>query len=151
MTESTQVRELSMNECWALLRSAPIGRVAVRVDRHVEIFPVTFLVERGTIVFRTATGTKVDAMSVHPDVAFEADGYDGDTGDAWSVVVRAQAGDIDDADALHVLSDGLVPWQSGPKPRIVQLVPSHISGRRFPVSPRASAAPHNRAPSPTGV
>lgn len=139
MTEQTEVRELSMNECWALLRSAPVGRLAAQVGAHVEIFPITFIVVGGTIVFRTGEGTKVAAMTVNPEVAFEADGYDENTHEAWSVVARARAGDIADADVPDALDGSLVPWHAGPKHRLVQLAPSRLSGRRFAVQPQALA------------
>lgn len=140
MIQNTEVRELSLNECWALLRVARVGRLAARVGAHVEIFPITFIVVGGTIVFRTGEGTKVAAMTLNPDVAFEVDGYDEQTNEAWSVVARARAADIADADVHDVLAGTLVPWQTGPKHRIVQLAPSHLSGRRFAV-PRDALVP----------
>jgi len=137
MSQSTPVRELSMNECWSLLRSVRVGRIAVAVGAHIEIFPITFIVTGGTIVFRTGEGTKVAAMAQNPDVAFEADGYDESAREAWSVVARARAGDIADAEAPDVLSGALVSWHAGPKHRLVQLAPSHLSGRRFAVQAQA--------------
>ena len=46
------------------------------VDRCPEIFPVNYAVDRETLIFRTAEGTKLLAMVVNPSVAFEVDGYD---------------------------------------------------------------------------
>ena len=40
-----------------------------------EIFPINYVVDHGTVVFRTAEGTKL-AGAVQRDVAFEADGYE---------------------------------------------------------------------------
>ena len=51
--------KLSFDDCWELLASAVIGRLALVVDGHPEIFPVNFVVERRSVVFRTGAGTKL--------------------------------------------------------------------------------------------
>src|SRR5690349_23480213 len=80
------VTNLEANVCWALLRSHEVGRLAVSIADRPEIFPVNYVVDHGTVVFRTAEGTKLAGAS-RCDVAFEADGYESGTGEAWSVVV----------------------------------------------------------------
>jgi hypothetical protein len=50
---------LTMDQCWALLDTEVVGRVALIVDNHPEIFPVNFVLERRAIAFRTAGGTKL--------------------------------------------------------------------------------------------
>ena len=77
-----------------LLRSAQVGRLAVIVNDHPEIFPVNYLVDRGTVVFRTAEGTKLAAVAFGSNVAFEVDGYEPDKGVAWSVVMKGRASEI---------------------------------------------------------
>jgi nitroimidazol reductase NimA-like FMN-containing flavoprotein (pyridoxamine 5'-phosphate oxidase superfamily) len=52
---------LTMDQCWALLDTEVVGRVALIVDNHPEIFPVNFVLERRAIAFRTAGGTKLAA------------------------------------------------------------------------------------------
>ena len=64
--------KLSTAESWTLLREAVVGRLAVMVDDHPEIFPVNHMVDRGSVVFRSAAGTKL-AGSVGHLVAFEVD------------------------------------------------------------------------------
>ena len=81
---------LAEDVCWALLRTAPVGRLAVSVADHPDIFPINFLVDHATIVFRTTEGTKLAATLTSPLIAFEADGYDLEVGEAWSVVVKGR-------------------------------------------------------------
>jgi nitroimidazol reductase NimA-like FMN-containing flavoprotein (pyridoxamine 5'-phosphate oxidase superfamily) len=130
---------LAVNECWALLRTAKVGRLAVVVDGRPDIFPVNFLVDQGTVVVRTGVGTKLDAVLTSPHVAFEADGYDEPAGSAWSVVIKGQGQDVK---KMHELLDTvtlpLFPWQAGAKGRFVRLVPDEISGRRFTILDPAS-------------
>ena len=130
----TVVRETSVTESWDLMRDAVIGRLAVLHDGAPDIFPVNFVVDHGTVVLRTAAGTKYDAARSHP-VAFETDGYDVESGEAWSVVARGHAVEVRDVDdSIAILSLPLEPWQKGPKPHLLRLVPVSLTGRRFPVT-----------------
>jgi uncharacterized protein len=125
---------LPANECWALLRAADVGRLAVAVDNHPDIYPVNFVVDHGSVVFRTAEGTKLAAATLGAAVAFEVDGYDAAAGDAWSVVIKGTAREIHQAgelfDALYL---PLFPWHAAPKHRFVRIEPTELSGRRFHV------------------
>ena len=55
-TETTPAPDsgLSLDQCWVLLDTEVVGRIALIVDGHPEIFPVNFVLERRSIVFRTA-------------------------------------------------------------------------------------------------
>ena len=88
------VTVLEAHTCWMLLRSSEVGRLAVLVADHPDIFPINYVIDHGTIVFRTAEGTKLAAAVTCPNVAFEADGYEPEAGEAWSVVVKGRAEEI---------------------------------------------------------
>ena len=124
---------LEVPECWALLREQPVGRLAVLHDGRPDIFPVNFVVDHGSVVFRTGSGTLFATTAGHW-VAFEVDGYAVQDATAWSVVLRGRAREVHDVDdILDVLTLPLLPWHAGPKPRLVRIEPDSISGRRFPV------------------
>jgi uncharacterized protein len=128
---------LDVNTCWALLRQVELGRLAVVIDGAADIFPVNHIVDHGALVFRTADGTKLTAALSGLTVAFEADGFDreaGEAGEAWSVVVKGTASEIRDSDELiETFQLPLAPWQGSAKPRFVRISPQQITGRRFPV------------------
>ncbi len=125
---------LDPDECWTLLRSTRVGRLAVAVADHPDIFPINYLVDHATVVFRTGEGTKLAAVVASAMVAFEADGYEPEAGEAWSVVVKGHAEEIRRLyDVLESAAFPLFPWQAGPKNRFVRIVPDDISGRRFHV------------------
>ena len=129
------VVKLSVSESWGLMREAVVGRLAVVTNDHPhpDIFPVNFLVDHGSVVFRTAEGTKLAAAVDHP-VAFEVDGYDPATGEAWSVVVKGIAREVKNLyEVLEALNLPLFPWHAAPKPRIIRIEPDVITGRRFHV------------------
>jgi len=125
---------LERHECWALLRSAVVGRLAVAIANDPDIFPVNFVVDHGGVVFRTAEGTKLAAAVLGAAVAFEVDGYDASVGEAWSVVVKGRAVEIQ---RLHDLFDALdlplFPWHAAPKHRFVRIEGEEVTGRRFRV------------------
>lgn len=127
------VEELSENQCWELLRTTEVGRLAVIVADHPEVFPVNYAVDQGTVLFRSAEGTKVTSALSDAPVAFEADGYDSETGLVWSVVLKGQAttfqGIEEAADSFNV---EVRPWQGGKKERFICIRPDEVTGRRFP-------------------
>lgn len=143
------VKELDAHECWALLRGVSVGRLAVWVTDHPDIFPINYAVDHGTLVFRTGLGTKLDAALGETPVAFEADGVDPVSGVAWSVVAKGSAMRIDSTeDVLASFSIMLFPWQSGHKDTFIRIEPTSITGRKFTVADPAqwwsaqATAPH---------
>jgi uncharacterized protein len=133
--EEPTVDELSESACWALLRTTSVGRLAVWVEDHPDIFPLNYAVDHGTVVFRSGAGTKVSAALSDSPVALEADGYDAEAAEAWSVVIRGQAEEISGGqDLVDTIDLPLFPWQTGDKGRFIRIVPTSTSGRRFPIA-----------------
>ena len=123
------------NECWALLRGVSVGRLAVWLEDHPDIFPINYTVDHGSIVFRTAAGSKLTGALGPVPVAFEADGVDADTGITWSVVVKGPASLLEStSDVLDTFNLSLFPWESGTKNAFVRIVPTEVTGRRFKVA-----------------
>ena len=140
---AAETEVLATNQCWELLRASVVGRLAVTVDGDPDIFPVNPVVDHGTIVFRTAAGTKLAATKGR-NVAFEVDGYDIETAHAWSVVVKGRAQEIWEAEeTLRALRLPLFPWQPGRKPRFVRIEPLSVTGRRFVVDGGFSSPRHH--------
>lgn len=132
--EDGPATQLTISQAWALARGSLVGRLAVVAEGRPEIFPVNHVVDHGSIVFRTAQGTKLSYAIGRP-VAFEMDGYDVDTASAWSVVVKGHAHEIRQlGDVLEALSLPIFPWHNAPKPRYVRIEPESLSGIRFRVS-----------------
>jgi nitroimidazol reductase NimA-like FMN-containing flavoprotein (pyridoxamine 5'-phosphate oxidase superfamily) len=141
--ESGTVETLGPRDSWSLLGSAKVGRLAVVVAGRPEIFPVNHVVDHGTVVFRTAPGTKLAAIRGATPVAFEADGLDLDTGVAWSVILKGHAVRVTGRNlVLEAAALPIFPWHDEPKNWFVRVEAGEISGRRF-VAAQASrpAAP----------
>ena len=71
------------------------------------------------------------------------DGYERDTGEAWSVVVKGHAEEIARGhDLFDTVGLPLFPWHAAPKQRFVRIVPDEVSGRRFHVIDREAWRTH---------
>jgi nitroimidazol reductase NimA-like FMN-containing flavoprotein (pyridoxamine 5'-phosphate oxidase superfamily) len=125
---------LETDDCLDLLRTEVVGRLAVSIVEHPDIFPINYVVDRGSVLFRTAQGTKMAAAVLGRGVAFEVDGYDPPTGEAWSVVVKGHAVEVESMhEYFAALALPLFPWHAAPKHHFVRIEPFEISGRRFHV------------------
>lgn len=124
------VTVLPESECWNLLSSVTLGRLVTSVDGQPEIFPVNFVVQRHTVLFRTAEGTKLVSAAINHNVLFEAD--DHNVAQGWSVVVRGLARILhDDAELAEAERGQLLPWTATAKQHYVRIRPLGITGRRF--------------------
>jgi nitroimidazol reductase NimA-like FMN-containing flavoprotein (pyridoxamine 5'-phosphate oxidase superfamily) len=145
-THRPEVAELALHECLRLLRTVTVGRLAIAADDHPEVFPINYVVDHGTVVFRTAPGTKLAALTANRNVTFEADAYDAAAGEAWSVVIKGSAVPIA---SIHEQFDAvdlpLFPWHTAPKPHVVRIEPVEVTGRRFRVGVPARRAARPRA------
>jgi nitroimidazol reductase NimA-like FMN-containing flavoprotein (pyridoxamine 5'-phosphate oxidase superfamily) len=143
-----QVRwqELTKSECFELLAQEHLGRVALVDDRGPVVFPVNFVLDRHMVVFRTDTGTKLDAACRGRRVAFEIDGTDAADHTGWSVLVRGEAVEVTgEAELTRLRKLPLNPWAPGAKTRYVRVLPAALTGRRI----LALGGPPDRAgPSP---
>jgi len=121
---------LSEDESWHLLASMVLGRLVTCLEGQPAIFPVNFVVQRRTVLFRTAEGAKLFSAVMNNRVAFEAD--DHNVSEGWSVIVKGRArvlyttAEEEEAERAHLL-----PWTATLKRRYVRVLPSEISGRRF--------------------
>ncbi|MCH6470223.1 pyridoxamine 5'-phosphate oxidase family protein [Sinomonas terrae] len=130
-----KVQELSSEECWAKLRTMVLGRLAIAGEEHPELFPINYVVDRGTVVFRSDPGTKIAASLDRARVAFEVDAFDPATNEAWSVIVKGGLEPVlETAEIIDALTLPLFPWQHGAKAFFVRIVPVELSGRQFVVA-----------------
>jgi len=132
--DSGATEVLSTQQCWELLSSVEVGRLAVAAAGDIDIFPLNFAIDDGAVMFRTAEGTKLVEVVLAGRVAFEVDGYEPGHGRAWSVVVKGGAELLDRWSDIHHAQDlPLFPWNASPKERFVRIVPDTMTGRRFTV------------------
>jgi nitroimidazol reductase NimA-like FMN-containing flavoprotein (pyridoxamine 5'-phosphate oxidase superfamily) len=134
--DDAPVTVLSEDECWSLLSSMSLGRLVTVLGGEPEIFPVNFVTQRRTLLFRTAQGTKLYSAVMDNSVAFEADYHDPPLTYGWSVIIKGRANLLSaTADILDAEEAPLRPWIATLKPIYVRVIPSEITGRRFKFGP----------------
>ena len=131
--------ELTEDECWALLVAGRFGRLAVSIGDQPEIFPINYHAADGSILFRTAEGTKLFGIVVNRSVAFEIDDYDAETG--WSVVVKGTARVLaTEAEISEAEAAPLTPWSATVKRNFVRIDVAEVSGRRLTFGPEPESS-----------
>ncbi|MET0934019.1 MAG: pyridoxamine 5'-phosphate oxidase family protein [Mycetocola sp.] len=128
------ITTLTNEEAWEFLRQRTMGRLAVSVAGNPDIFPINYYADDGSLVFRTAPGSKLLEVTINAAVAFEVDSHSAT--EAWSVVMKGTAevlekqADIYAAEALPLRS-----WVPTVKPVFVRVTPTEINGRHFDLGP----------------
>jgi nitroimidazol reductase NimA-like FMN-containing flavoprotein (pyridoxamine 5'-phosphate oxidase superfamily) len=124
---SSEVTELSMNECDLLLASVHVGRIAVVDDGYPLVFPINFKVDfssgKSVISIRTRPDNIID--TVGRMVCFEIDGVDASGDGGWSVLVRGvlvETPPDPDLDPQPIATENRDAWRL--------IVPTRITGRR---------------------
>jgi uncharacterized protein len=121
---------LPEHECWDLLKSVSLGRLVTSVDGRPEIFPVNFVVQRRTVLFRTAEGTKLISTAINNHVVFEADEHN--VVEGWSVIVKGVARSLRTNEELEEAERAqLLSWTAPAKTHYVRVIPEMVTGRRF--------------------
>jgi nitroimidazol reductase NimA-like FMN-containing flavoprotein (pyridoxamine 5'-phosphate oxidase superfamily) len=99
-----------------LLAGGNLGRVAVVDDRGPVVFPVSFVLDRHTVVFRTEPGTKLHAA-----------GRGG-----RSVIVRGEITEVTDpAEVARLRALPLRVQAPGARDHYVRILPAVLTGRRI--------------------
>ena len=124
--------ELSADECWRLLSTQRVGRIAVVVGHYPLVFPVNYALADKAIVFRTGVGTKLWAIH-RSNVTFEVDEFDTVERSGWSVMARGSAQEVDarrDLGLARHLDDAAgAPWAPGDRSHLVRISVDGVSGR----------------------
>ncbi|UBV18734.1 pyridoxamine 5'-phosphate oxidase family protein [Mycolicibacterium fortuitum] len=137
-TRSEPVEILSERESWDLLGGVSLGRLVTAVDDEAHIFPVNFVVQNRSILFRTAAGTKLISAAINNQVVFEAD--DHNPAEGWSVIVRGVARTLRSDEELDEAEQAqLLPWTATSKTHYVRVSPVRVTGRRFRFGPEPAA------------
>lgn len=122
------VEELDQEAALGLLAKHSVGRLGVgRPGAAPFLVPVNYTLLRGSVVFRSAPGTKLELIVTEP-VAFEVDHWDPDGRRGWSVVVEGLAYEASDRE-MEIEDLHLHPLFERQNSRWVRLMPQTISGR----------------------
>ena len=131
---SNPIVELDENTCWERLSTRSVGRIVTNVGGVVDIAPVNYVVDGRSIVFRTASGSKLAGLTVNSSVVFEADEFD--LAGGWSVVVHGDARALElEAEIAEAERLPLRPYIPTLKPTFVRIAAQSVTGREFEFGP----------------
>ena len=123
---STEMVEIPVDQCLAMLAMQEIGRIAVVRDGFPMIFPVNYVAQGADILFRTAAGSPLIPNDGEA-VSFEVDHIDHEHRNGWSIIVRGTAAHDGAAGGSDPAPE---PWASGPRPIVVRVrSEGQITGR----------------------
>jgi len=122
---------LSTAECWDKLGTHGVGRIAVPVQPGPAVLPVNYLVDSGTIVYRTAPGDPAKPPEGE-GVSFQVDQIDDHFSRGWSVLLTGSAEHVEDPAQIDFLSTRVPePWAGGDRPVWIRIRPKKVTGRRI--------------------
>ena len=130
----SEMDNLLAPECYQLLAGRSIGRLGVVADGFPMIIPVSYALDRGTIVIRTAPGSVI-ARSDGADVAFQVDDLNLESHSGWSVLARGRAAALTPVQTAELIArispTAVAPWAPGDRMLWMRIVPQDIAGRRI--------------------
>ncbi len=130
--DHTALEHIPREECLGLLGAQYLGRIAVTVAGRPLIMPVNYVVDDGSIVFRSDEGTKFHAAVRGEFVGFEIDDADPEDHSGWSVLVTGVAEEIvDPVERRRAERLPLRSWAPGEKAHFLRITPVTVSGRRI--------------------
>jgi len=136
LDEVTVLEALDADECWRLIATQGIARVAFVVDGEPAVLPVTFAAVQPLVIFRTAAGSAFDRLVRDAEVAFEVDCADPAYHSGWSVVGRGVARRLEGRLSVSELSAlRLRPWGLQVAPSWIGVELAEVTGRRIVQAP----------------
>ena len=122
---------LTREECEELLTQNEIGRVGFDDNGVTVILPVNYTFIAGSVLFRTAPGSKLDLASAGGRASFQIDDWDPRIRSGWSVLVKGRAESMTDA-WFTTLAErfDVEPWADEiPREHWVRIEPDEMTGR----------------------
>lgn len=131
---ATSHRDLTVEECFGLLSSKQLGRVAFTRDAVGRdgpvILPVNYVVDGDSIVVRTSPHGFIGRSLRRQVTAFAVDELDELTGAGWTVLVRGSATHVP-GHQVHDLQRRPSAWRQGVHSLFLRIEPRVVSGRSY--------------------
>jgi nitroimidazol reductase NimA-like FMN-containing flavoprotein (pyridoxamine 5'-phosphate oxidase superfamily) len=120
------LKELPEDECYALLGTGRVGRLAFNNALGLQLLPVNFVVSDRIVYFRTTEESVLaDLAEGNEEVAFGVDHRDDLYQTGWSVTVVGSTRAAEDDPPIPPQ-----PWAPGERDVVIALNPRKITGRK---------------------
>jgi hypothetical protein len=130
----TSHRDLTVEECFGLLSTKQLGRVAFTQDAWPQagpvILPVNYVVDQESIIVRTSPYGFIGRSLRRRETAFAVDELDERTGAGWTVLIRGSATGVP---GQHVTDLQRRPsaWREGVHSLFLRIAPRLVTGRCY--------------------
>ena len=125
-----RVEELAEEECWELLGTKRVGRVAHNDPEGPVVVPVNYVFHDGFVLFRISPYSRLADRLRDGAASFQVDHVDEEARTGWSVLVRGHAARAKGWE-LPEAGSRPTPWAEGGRNLHVRLSPHHVSGVRL--------------------
>jgi uncharacterized protein len=120
--------DLSTEQCWQLLTSRPVGRLAWSGPHGPTVIPVNFTVDGQHILIRTKAYSEAARECDDSMVAFQVDSFDEHAREGWSVLLRGRA--HFEYQSPTASGDPDV-WVDGTRSLLMRVDVTEVTGRRI--------------------
>lgn len=134
MFEATGLEVLEQDECLRLLGETSVGRVVFTEQALPAIRLVRYAVHDGSVILRTSLDSKLASSDNGVVVAFEADRFDVEAQQGWSVTFVGKTEPITEPSELDEVATLDVPGWAEDSRHFVRIRIELIEGRRLPDS-----------------
>jgi nitroimidazol reductase NimA-like FMN-containing flavoprotein (pyridoxamine 5'-phosphate oxidase superfamily) len=130
-TSERYFEAIGRQQCFDLIESRHLGRVAWQAADLPQILPITYAMHEASIYFRTLPDGILAELAQPTSVALEVDELDQQTRSGWSIVLHGRTSAVREPDELAGLlaSDSLVPWASRNRTLFIRIQPERVAGR----------------------
>ncbi|GAA2109211.1 hypothetical protein GCM10009841_30330 [Microlunatus panaciterrae] len=127
----TRSSDLSELECYELLGTTTVGRIAFAAGNGIKVLPVNYRLLGRDIYYRTSRDGTL-ALALGSDVvAFEVDFHSTVFATGWSVLLNGKVVPMDDRELEHLdPRHRPIPWATGDRDLHCRFVPNSVSGRQ---------------------
>jgi nitroimidazol reductase NimA-like FMN-containing flavoprotein (pyridoxamine 5'-phosphate oxidase superfamily) len=125
-----RLADLTAYDCWALLESEEVARIAWNGREGVAIVPVNYTVGAGALWCRTSPDTALARECGGQRIVIEVDHLEAATRSGWSVVVSGVGELVDAAEVPEMLADPHV-WPAVTRSLFVRVEPVDVTGRKL--------------------
>jgi nitroimidazol reductase NimA-like FMN-containing flavoprotein (pyridoxamine 5'-phosphate oxidase superfamily) len=126
-------RELSAQQCEALLRAGIAGRVAISTPTGPHMVPVNYTVVDDAIVVRTSPYSLLGTHGRDTTIALGIDGFDHELERGWSVQARGRVEVVtarEELDRIREVADPR-PWADGVRSLYLRMRWTELRGRQL--------------------
>jgi uncharacterized protein len=135
---------LDRSECFRLLNSAGVGRIAVTSASLPLVLPLSYVMDGDTIVVETGRGNPLESATAGAVVGFEVDNLHEHGHCGWTVMVTGVAREVQGGEEIErfrpLLAGSPDPYHGDE--RFVRISSELVNGRR---TDRRQRHPRNRA------